>query len=766
MLHLDPDRLARARRSRDLATPEWVRLTQLCESYMGITEPWGVGHLVNYALAGLITGSSRFKNRAIDLAMLHCSRGYDAISHTRTGYGSHGGVREIVPAVACGYDWLYADLTSSQRATLGTWLVNWGNLCWPETQPAHMRQNYGRDHPGDNFYAGFTYAAFAAGLVLTAHGAAEFAESGRDLLGISYRRWEAELLPHKQRYEPDGLPKEGSSYGVQAWMNLLLAMDAIRSFSGSHLWPDAPRLVNQYLLHMTTPDMQRLLLVGDNARITAGKSVTLMPLDDYAKALAWIAQNHVPETGSPTSFAWWLANINPMPPGGWDLWTGVRWRDPDDESQELDADGIPRVNESLLPPFLQLPQGVREHPNYISDPPSAFVGAFDPPSPFQWLAWMPLLFARPELQENGRGERKPMISPGNGFAIAVGSPGGSLPPNRIERSATMLHFQAGQHLEAHEDKAPGSLLIYKDGELIIGSARHWGYQEGLGRDTIYLSTLMLSPRHVSEPAWKADAPEPLKRAHESIRMTRGEEVNGVLYLEADLAGAYAFVGPWNADPEQWVRKPLKRWKRRVIWHRAKDLFVVIDEVESAPWAGQPVIAWQVREKPSLLPDSWLVAVNGYRVKGNLFGSVGGGGSITATAIGNSWRVDTMPLMSPWGGILSIQGLQIRSAAQPLLPAVAYDQGGALGVTFGEGQVAVTLAMQMDDSPPPERERVYITQREGEGQRRFETKAGLLTQVSGEVDGMGRDNQLNVTSYLEDAMPQLSGEVIIIGRESA
>jgi hypothetical protein len=686
---------------------------------------------VNYALAGLVTGNAAYKNKAIALAMLHCSRGYDAISHTRTGYGSHGGVREIVPAVAVCYDWLHADLSAAQRDKMAEWLVNWGNLCWPETQPADMRSLYGRDHPGDNFYWGFMVASMLAGLALTARpGSGSIV--GRPLLEIARRRFATEALPHKQRYEPQGFPKEGSSYGVQSWMNCLLTLDAVKSMTGEDLWPGAALLVNQYLLHMTTPDMQRLLLVGDNARITASKGQTLMPLDDYVKALALIAQNHVPATESPTSFAWWLQSIKPMPPGGWTL--------------EAFADSPPA--------YLSLPAGIMEHPDYLSDPPEAFAGAFAPPSPFPWLAYLPVLYARPELRETCLTmlHSGTLASPANGFAVSRQE---SLTLNEA-RTDTMLHFQAGQHLESHEDKAPGSILIYKDGELLIGSARHWsGWGAiGDGRGAEHHSTLLLPPHHVSEPAWKADVPEPLKRAHESIRLTRSVSADSYLYLEGSLAGAYAFKGDWHADPEQWVKHPLKKWRRMILWHRVHDLFLFIDEIEKEPWAAQPVIAWQVREEPSII-NGWGIAVGDWAVHGDIFSQ---GHVTTADRVGNSWRVLTR--FGDNGGLI-MNALQVIPRAGVVRTPHYYEKNGALGVIFGSGAEAVTLAVQTGDAPPPVSKRLYRLENGSEFANWDLFAAGLKPYLERKDP-----DSTTVSSRLENAQPRPEGEMVLIPRQSA
>ena len=745
MLHLNDERRARVQRERNLNTPGWQRLIAVCEQYLVTPEPYGVGHMQGFALAGHIAGDSRYKQKAIALALLHCSRGYDAVGYGRTGYGHWGGVREIVPAVACVYDWLHADLAVQQLTTMEYWLVNWARLCWPETQPLGMRDDWGRNDPGDNFYAGFTYAAFAAGLALIAHGGAP-AGQGQALLDIADRRWHDELMPHKARFEPDGFPLEGSSYGVQAWTNLLLTLDAVRTVDGSDIWPDAPRLINQYLLHATTPDMRRLTLWGDNAIFQGGKGVNLMPLNDYATYPARIAMNHVPQEGSPTSFAWWLLNINPRPPGGWDIGSVTDF-----------VSGRMGMSDAL-PPHLQLPPGVWEHPGYVADPPSAFrdAGAFVPPSPFHWLAWVPVLFARPELREDGGGHKLPLVSPGNGFAIACQSGSGAF-PNESDRTATQLSFICGPSLQAHQDKAQGAVQIYKDGEMLIGAAKLWNSYWTDWRAAENHSTLLLTPNQQPEPVWNdPDAPAGWKAAAASVKITRSVSGERYLYLEGELAGAYAHRGPWHDDPEKrWVN-PLNRWTRRILWHRARDLFLFIDEIEQEPWAQQPVIAWQVRDQPGITPMTWNLAVGGYRIYGAAFNSAG---PVRSVAVGSSYRVEV-----PTGSAPVVQAFQITGSTQMPLSNHLYEQNGALGVTFGLGADAVTLAVQMGDSPPPVEKRIYFAQlRDFTDPVRHETEDALVRVVRESVRTMRSSDTLRVKSYLEDVAPQPQGEFVLIGR---
>lgn len=737
MIHLSEGRLASVKRERDLNTPAWQRLYRVCYQYQNVPEPYGEGHMIGFALAGLVDHRPDWKSKAVALALSRCEMGYEAISYQRTGYGHYGGVREVVPAVACVYDWLYSWMTDTQRSKIEEWLIRWGSLCWPETQPADMRADYGRNDPGDNFYAGFMYASMAAGLVLTTR-AAERPLEVRSMLNAARSRWFSELFTHKAKHEPDGFPLEGSSYGVQAWTNLLLAKDAWESVKGETLWHAAPTLLNQYLLHMTTPDMRRLTLWGDNAILPGGKGVNLMPLNDYVTFPARIAMNHVSVTGSPTSFAWWLNSINPMPPGGWEL--------------EAFVDG---TASHLMPPA-----SILDHSGYRPDPPEAFAGAFAPPSPFHWLAWVPVLFARPEFQDDGGGRRAPLVSPANGFAIACQSNPKTLSPDFPDTNATQLSFICGPSIQAHQDKAQGAIQIYKDGEMLIGSARLWNSHWEDWRSAQNHSTLLLPPNHQVEPIWNdPDAPAGWKAAAASVKITRSVSAERYLYLEGELAGAYANRGPWHDDPEKrWVN-PLKRWTRRILWHRAHDLFLFIDEVETQPWAQQPVIAWQVRDQPRVIGVNWSATIAPYRVVAQTYGDIA---RTYVQPVGNSYRV--MAESSQTGLTRIIHALEITTGSLARSTNL-YNRDGALGVTFGSDKDAVTLAVQMGDAPPPVSRRVYTLSDHGPTSRGFESPdwSVFANDLKGRLDANteGSRQIWDVSARVEGGTQKPEGEFILI-----
>jgi hypothetical protein len=204
-----------------------------------------MAHVTTGAMAFRLTGDRRYAQHAIDVMLTASSFPDWNPSHFLD-------VAEMATALALGYDWLFDELSSAERATIKKALL--------EKALAFVRPAYGREDPkresfpfvGNNLHNNWNQVCNGGFLLAALALADEEPAVAREV--IAGVRW---TLPHAMRaYEPDGAYPEGPVYWGYGTRYNVLIFAALESALGQDFdltqHPSLDRTA-LYRLHVESP---------------------------------------------------------------------------------------------------------------------------------------------------------------------------------------------------------------------------------------------------------------------------------------------------------------------------------------------------------------------------------------------------------------------------------------------------------------------------------------------------------------------------------
>lgn len=218
---------------------------QICYTYGGVgwlnaVEPLG--------LAYRMTGNVAYANQVKAILNVMAASGTAPMTWN-SGYAARGAVL----ALALGYDWVYDQLSDTDKASYASVLDAWWN--WTQTSGGAYAW-YGTPNPDDNYYGG----------VIVGFGLAALAVEGDDgnasamqfAILTSFNTYVAGPSGILQQSALGGYPIEGFNYGQTHFMRLIQYMQGMKTagkadlLSANSAWV---RTVAKSLLYNLKPDM-------------------------------------------------------------------------------------------------------------------------------------------------------------------------------------------------------------------------------------------------------------------------------------------------------------------------------------------------------------------------------------------------------------------------------------------------------------------------------------------------------------------------------
>lgn len=237
------------------------------------------------ALLGVLTGDARYcayAVPAVDAAVTAEEALISAGMRAEVAGDSYLEVGDRIGTLALVFDWCHDELTAAQR---DRWLAYANQAVWNVWHPAEAMwggmpfdwSGWSVDNPVNNYYYSFLEATMLLGLATS--GENPMAEGW--IAQFRTAKIATQLIPTFERDLVGGGSREGTGYGT-AMRNLFTLYDLWEATTGerisdltSHTLASLP-----YLIHATTPTLDRLAPIGDHARDSTAA------LFDYHRAYA------------------------------------------------------------------------------------------------------------------------------------------------------------------------------------------------------------------------------------------------------------------------------------------------------------------------------------------------------------------------------------------------------------------------------------------------------------------------------------------------
>jgi len=266
---ITPSRVTQLAQRAAANDPAWIALRDACDQWAAMPVRWpdespATGYIhggyqyfdyfrpvAELALAFQVVKESdqvragRYAAKAREI-LLKLS---DPVRHGRESTDSGWSIRAYVPALALGYDWIYATLSDSDRAQIYTEINRW--VQWFDAN------GLGRDFPNGNYFAGY-YCAKALGALAT--------EGENPQAGAMWDDWLNRIhygmvQPYHASWLTGGGAPDGWNYGQLETINMLRPAAAAFTAKGLDLvgglqpftWVNGHAT---WMTHFTWPDMK------------------------------------------------------------------------------------------------------------------------------------------------------------------------------------------------------------------------------------------------------------------------------------------------------------------------------------------------------------------------------------------------------------------------------------------------------------------------------------------------------------------------------
>lgn len=271
------------------------------------------------ALIGVLTGEARYCTHAVAQtdAFVTSEEALITGGERPTVSGdSYLEVGDRVGDLALVYDWCFESVSADQRAR---WIAYANQAVWNVWHHEEAVWNgnafpwsgWSVDNPSNNYYYSFLEATMM--LALATDG--ENAMAADWLVQFRTTKIENELVPTFERDLAGGGSREGTGYGT-AMRRLFWLYDVWEETTGENIadFTGHTRASLAYLLHATTPTLDRLAPTGDHARDSTAalfdyhrgyalELIDLYPTDPVsASAVTYLEQCSVPEMDQPFQY--------------------------------------------------------------------------------------------------------------------------------------------------------------------------------------------------------------------------------------------------------------------------------------------------------------------------------------------------------------------------------------------------------------------------------------------------------------------------------
>src|SRR5438034_103189 len=113
---LTPARLTKLKDYANRNTLRWQSLKARADA--ALTQTTDTYDIPNLGLVYQVTGDARYATRAINELLI------EAVPSNTLTRDSYFDYRDVIPAVAAGFDWCYDRMTTAQRQQVATWLMD------------------------------------------------------------------------------------------------------------------------------------------------------------------------------------------------------------------------------------------------------------------------------------------------------------------------------------------------------------------------------------------------------------------------------------------------------------------------------------------------------------------------------------------------------------------------------------------------------------------------------------------------------------------
>lgn len=303
-LWLTPERLQRLRACAAENTERWIRLKEVADDAVNGTDAT-YEHIAALALVYQVTGVAVYSQKAIEIALS------EAVPENRLTEDDYYFYRDALPAVSIALDWLYDQMSASQRTQIATWLMDRADQCWPETNPARS-EGWAIDNPSNNYYSGYLMTWPAA---LAAYGEDNRAASH---ISLAVNRYRTQVRPYLQSWGRGGVMAESTNY--DSTFRYALILDGHRTATGEDFLndPDCGFFADSlyWRIHSTTPSWDAYYPLGDQTRISHA------PLSEFDRMRALIPLDTAGDSNAALFAQSWLDTIDPNTS---DHWFAIPW---------------------------------------------------------------------------------------------------------------------------------------------------------------------------------------------------------------------------------------------------------------------------------------------------------------------------------------------------------------------------------------------------------------------------------------------------------
>jgi hypothetical protein len=271
------------------------------------------------ALLGVLTGEARYCTHAVAETEAFVVSEEALIAsgeRPQVAFDSYLEVGDRIGDLAMVYDWCFDMVTPAQRtrwiayANQAVWNV-WNHEAAVWNGAPQPWSGWSVENPSNNYYYSFLEATMMLGLATDG----DNPMSAAWLVQFRTAKIEDELIPTFERDLAGGGSREGTGYGT-AMRRLFWLYDVWEASTGEAIadFTGHTRASMPYLLHATTPTLDRLAPTGDHARDSTAalfdyhrdyllKLIDLYPTDPVAgSAVSYLSQCSVPEMDQPFQY--------------------------------------------------------------------------------------------------------------------------------------------------------------------------------------------------------------------------------------------------------------------------------------------------------------------------------------------------------------------------------------------------------------------------------------------------------------------------------